>query len=515
MRLGGLISVLLVMLGLQAFPPVSALSIPPTIDMGPDITVEVDQGIDLSENVTVTDPDTSSWSLDYHWDFNAEEDLNHDSIGDNDAEWNWSFTYHTFETVGTYTVTLTVSDGPNTVWGTMTVTVIPKLGESGTVYEVKDRIAHTRTVARVDHIAYKMTLHYQDKISIRVNILNGTGLGLLVMDSEGFSDFQNGEAFMLDVTDSRAIDPSVNFTWTFPLSTATYYVVIANVRLVQANYTDNVTNAPVTYELEIENKSYSQAVIHETQATVIPLLLLIISLLVVGLPSFVMARQLKIIKTVPYQYDKSVPMPKLKREKAVGVVGSVAAIVGVFLPWLIVSGEPWTGISFMFGGPVLMFWVFLPFVMAIAGIFVMLKGGRTNLVFGAASGMAIALCPVFFIGIITTMIASAYLDPGNLINGLQFGIFTTISGGVVLVIAGVLGVRRVVGTLRPYAIPQAALYDRPQVPAPAAVHTEPERQIPAAAVTTAEGQKLFTCWHCRFEYAEDLEICPACGSRMR
>lgn len=119
------LSISLLFIILQMTPTSDASEGNLDIFAGDDKTARVDVPLDFND-AWIQGPDPPDPDAEYFasWDFDLTRDRDGDGIRDNDGESHHLFTSWTFREKGKYTVTLTVTDGEETVKDTMTVTVI-------------------------------------------------------------------------------------------------------------------------------------------------------------------------------------------------------------------------------------------------------------------------------------------------------------------------------------------------------------------------------------------------------
>ncbi|MEW5759462.1 MAG: kelch repeat-containing protein [Candidatus Thermoplasmatota archaeon] len=409
--------------------------------------------------------------------------------------------------------------------------IAAKVGVNGTVYPVKDKILDKRTIQAKEYIAYKMDLHYKDKIRIKLEVLNGTGVGILIMDSEAFSKMKEMKEFWVDETNSRGVNRSINYTWAFPLSDQTYYIVIANFRLIGDVPTRYVTNAPVTYQIEIENLSYGKRGVLVSQAILIPFLILIVIFVLTGFPSFLLIRAVRAMREMPAQFEQAIPFKKFTKGKVIGLVGGLIGVVGVFLPWVGVFGIGISGFFLMFiGGILFFFWGLVPLILGVTGIVLVIMSRKKTYIGSCISGMFVSLMPIIFIGISLTLMAQAYASPEVFISALQPGIFITITGGVILMLGSLLGLREIRGTFHPWVVPVTPKVSkaRPSIPkkrVPAAFPHEArapleyrERELPPAPAYAKPAKpkpaKIAFCKICNNPIPKEKIVNCRCGMQF-
>ncbi len=120
---------------------------PPVADAGPDQTVQLVDGRAVVHFSAASSSDPDGDDLTYVWDFDASD-------GDNDVDSTEKDPVHTYYSTGTYTVTLTVSDGKVSSKDTMTVTVTRPPGSVRAVITTGDNLND------VVHQGEKKTIHF-------------------------------------------------------------------------------------------------------------------------------------------------------------------------------------------------------------------------------------------------------------------------------------------------------------------------------------------------------------------
>jgi len=202
--------------------PVKGVGSPPTVELGPDVQGYVGYSVDLSANMVVHDVDTSSYYLDYSWDYDARDGLQTD----------YSYTYasNTYLVPGNYTVTLTVTDSDGNIGkDTMHVNVKTLVGETEKEYPVSDGYAAVKTVRASGYIAFSIYLKEKDTLSINFKVLDGDPLEVLLLTYDEMTMFKTlgNTSMTYQVLPMGETSKSVDKKVTSYMS-ATHYIVVDN-----------------------------------------------------------------------------------------------------------------------------------------------------------------------------------------------------------------------------------------------------------------------------------------------
>lgn len=158
---------------------------PPQID-APD-TLSGYVGEEVEFDLSATDDSDLAHYLHWHWDF-----------GDGNIHFGMSTVNHTFSLIGSYTVTVTVTDTElASSECNILVVVQEKPGESGKVYEVDEGglVQEDKEVREDGYVAYKITVPGDNtlKVTVTANQSLQRPVSLLVFDSElDFLDYELG-----------------------------------------------------------------------------------------------------------------------------------------------------------------------------------------------------------------------------------------------------------------------------------------------------------------------------------
>ena len=153
-------------------------------------TAIVGQEIDLTDHMSISDPEGMPLRLTVDLDTAVDSDTDGNSSNDADLEWlstDGGGLVHVYERAGLFSARATLSDGFNSITALLSVSI----SEAGTEVRVGDHYSNTDTVFKDAFRAYVVDLGEGDRVKLIFRVIQGSTPIVISMPEEGYRNFED------------------------------------------------------------------------------------------------------------------------------------------------------------------------------------------------------------------------------------------------------------------------------------------------------------------------------------